>query len=70
MQLDAFAAHRRRELPAPSKESVMNANTSPHASHPHRFAGISQRDLRVRAFGHLGAIATLAALVLVAAVLS
>jgi hypothetical protein len=70
MQVDASVAKRRREFPALSKESIMNANTSFHASHPHRFANISQRDLRMRAIGHVGAIATLAALVLVAAVVS
>jgi hypothetical protein len=70
MQVDASDAKRRREFPALSKESVMNASTSLHASHPHRFASISQRDLRARAIACSGAIATLAAMVLAAAVLS
>jgi hypothetical protein len=70
MQLDASVAHRRRELPAIGKESIMDTKTSLYASHPHRFANVSERDLRVRAIGQIGAIATLLALVLVATVMS
>jgi hypothetical protein len=70
MQVDASVAKRRREFPALSSESIMNAKLSLHASHPHRFANISPQDLRVRAIGQLGVISTLAAMVLVAAVLS
>ena len=48
----------------------MNGKTSLYASHPHRFAGIPERDLRLRAIGQVGAIATLLALMLVATLMS
>jgi hypothetical protein len=52
------------------KESTMNANSPLYRNHRHRFANVTQRELRVRALGQVGAIATLAALVLVAVALA